>query len=483
MSERDIYRYDIIIAVNDEDAVKRAKVAEEKLRKIFERISQHSRALNRAIGTPTINLNDNVTGQTQRIERVLSHIDSTIAEPETRLLDNTTDRITTIDSRLRNQDNITSIPEIMLEDNASNAAEGIERNLNRLNGTVVRPRVVLENESNVISTGRNATQNILAQPTDVITERNNSLASYTPRGYRAAGTKFWQNIDLDAIEDRDSVISRYHAGNLTQSQGYRAAGRYFWENVDLNRVESRDHIMALRESGDLRRYGTSRENFLPPRNRAARDENHQPLSTWGSVLPTDQSAMFGYAGRNTRPRQWGSALPTGQSRNNGSSLNNVTRNTNMPEQWGRALPTRQSRDIGYTASNTRNINSSRQWGNVLPTRQSLSVGYRGRRTRDGTNNEITSISRRIRSLNNTTANPSVVLRDTTSSGIRNITRRLNALDRTIANPEIVTRDRNTNEVVRRSQSKLRELTSRGWRVTITAVDKVSSCLLYTSRCV
>lgn len=74
MPEKEIYRYDIVIDVNNEEAARRAKAAEEKINKTFDRIQKQGRNLNNMKAAPTVRLIDRFTANAKKIETTLHKI-------------------------------------------------------------------------------------------------------------------------------------------------------------------------------------------------------------------------------------------------------------------------------------------------------------------------------------------------------------------------------------------------------------------------
>ncbi|SFH21149.1 Phage tail tape-measure protein, controls tail length [Desulfotomaculum arcticum] len=91
MAEREIYRYDIVIDVQDEEAIRRAQAAEERLRTVFERITRQSQVLNRSVATPSVRLEDHYTRSARIIESQNRNLNRMEANPFVRLRDRFTE--------------------------------------------------------------------------------------------------------------------------------------------------------------------------------------------------------------------------------------------------------------------------------------------------------------------------------------------------------------------------------------------------------
>lgn len=137
MSEKEIYRYDIVIDVNDEEAVRRAQVAEERLHKIFDKIEKQARTLSKLEAVPSTRLDDKVTGKTLAIEKKLEKLDRTVAEPEATLEDRKVNqRISQVTGKLRDLTSKAWKVTLSVKDEASTV-------LHRVTGALTSPMTML----------------------------------------------------------------------------------------------------------------------------------------------------------------------------------------------------------------------------------------------------------------------------------------------------------------------------------------------------
>lgn len=130
MAENEIYRYDIIIDVNDDEAVRRAQAAEERLRKIFDKIERQTNALSKMEIIPSIRLEDNITSKAQAIDKKLKKLDGVMAKPEVTLVDNLSHKEQLVEKKLGKLDKTVAEPKALLEDRGIN--ERISRTTSKL---------------------------------------------------------------------------------------------------------------------------------------------------------------------------------------------------------------------------------------------------------------------------------------------------------------------------------------------------------------
>nr|BDD45984.1 hypothetical protein 1 [bacterium] len=134
MASEEMYRQEIVIDVNDEDAIKRVERAEQRIEKVFKDMERRGKALGKQEFSPLVDMRDELTDRVQKAENLLEKIGDTKVQPLVELRGNIERDLKTMQNTLEQLDREIVEPKVTMRDRVTDNLRDIGRGLRKLAG-------------------------------------------------------------------------------------------------------------------------------------------------------------------------------------------------------------------------------------------------------------------------------------------------------------------------------------------------------------